>query len=83
MPFDPFWGEGSPTKVDCRLQKKGTLVLTSLLEDLAHCPSLKVSLRVLNCPVTLDKGNHFLGRPFLVGQPPKKEEKGATEQTEN
>ena len=28
----PFFGEGSPTKVDCR--KKGTLILTSLLEDL-------------------------------------------------
>ena len=27
-----FWGEGSPTKIDCR--KKGTLILTSLLEDL-------------------------------------------------
>ena len=29
----PFFGwEGSPTKTDCR--KKGTLILTSLLEDL-------------------------------------------------
>ena len=27
-----FWGEGSPTKIDYR--KKGTLLLTSLLEDL-------------------------------------------------
>ena len=27
-----FWGEGSPTEIDCR--KKGTLILTSLLEDL-------------------------------------------------
>ena len=26
------------------------------------------------------KGNPFWARPFLVGQPPKKEEKGATEQ---
>ena len=33
MPFYPFWGEGSPTKIDYR--KNGTLVLTSLLEDLA------------------------------------------------
>ena len=32
MPFYPFWGEGSPTKSDCR--KKDTLILTSLLEDL-------------------------------------------------
>ena len=27
-----FWGEGSPTKIDDR--KKGTLILTSLLEDM-------------------------------------------------
>ena len=32
MPFYPFLGEGSPTKIDYR--KKGTLILTSLLEDL-------------------------------------------------
>ena len=30
--FYPFWGEGSPTKTDYR--KKGTLILSSLLEDL-------------------------------------------------
>ena len=29
----PFFGEGSPTKVD--YSKKGTLILTSPLEDLA------------------------------------------------
>ena len=32
MPFYTFLEEGSPTKIDYR--KKGTLVLTSLLEDL-------------------------------------------------
>ena len=32
-PFTLFWGEGSPTKIDHR--EKGTLVLTSPLEDLA------------------------------------------------
>ena len=32
MPFDPFLGEGSPSKVDN--EKKGTLILSSLLEDL-------------------------------------------------
>ena len=32
MPCYPFLGEGSPTKIDYR--KKGTLILTSLLEDL-------------------------------------------------
>ena len=31
-PSSPFLGEGSPTKIDYR--KKGTLILTSLLEDL-------------------------------------------------
>ena len=33
MPFYPFLGEASPTKIDYR--KKHTLILTSLLEDLA------------------------------------------------
>ena len=32
VPFYPFLGEGSPTKIDYR--KKGTLIPTSLLEDL-------------------------------------------------
>ena len=32
-PLPTFLGEGSPTK---RLQKKGTLILTSLLEDLVY-----------------------------------------------
>ena len=38
MPFYPFLGEGSPTKIDYR--KRGTLILTSLLEDLVvvFCP---------------------------------------------
>ena len=31
MPFYPFFGEGSPTKTDYR--EKGTLILTSLLEN--------------------------------------------------
>ena len=35
VPFYPFFGEGSPTKIDDR--KKGTLIiLTSLLEDLVY-----------------------------------------------
>ena len=34
VPFEPFLGEGSPTKIEDR--KKGALVLTSLLEDLEH-----------------------------------------------
>ena len=32
MLFCPLLGEGSPTKIDCN--KKGALILTSLLEDL-------------------------------------------------
>ena len=32
LPFYPLFFEGSPTKIDCR--RKGTLILTSLLEDL-------------------------------------------------
>ena len=32
VPFCPFWGESSPAKID--YSKKGTLILTSLLEDL-------------------------------------------------
>ena len=33
VPFYPILGEGSPTKIDYR-KKSGTLILTSLLEDL-------------------------------------------------
>ena len=32
VPLYPFFGEGSPAKIDYR--KKGTLILTSLQEDL-------------------------------------------------
>ena len=40
MPYYPFLGEGSPTKVDYR--KKGALIPTSPLEDLValRCSSL-------------------------------------------
>ena len=40
----------------------------------------------LSCSVTLEKKGTlfpFRGRPFLVGQPPKKRKKGATEQLNN
>ena len=33
VPFFPFWGEGSPTKIDYSKKKTGTLFLSSLLED--------------------------------------------------
>ena len=42
MPFYLFLGEGAPTKIDYR--KKGTLILTSLLEDLAAVGFLLGSL---------------------------------------
>ena len=45
-PLFPFLGEGSPTKIDYR--KKGTLILTSLLEDLAQQASSCVSSHVFN-----------------------------------
>ena len=44
VPFYPFWGEGSPIKVDYR--QKGTLILTSLLEDLISAtPAIPEQLR--------------------------------------
>ena len=39
VPFYPFLEEGSPTKTDYR--QKGTLILTSLLEDLAGAHNRK------------------------------------------
>ena len=38
MPFYPFLGEGSPTKIDYR--KQGTLILTSIVEDLEDAGTL-------------------------------------------
>ena len=37
MPFYPFLGKGSPAKIDYR--QRGTLILTSLLEDLGDLSS--------------------------------------------
>ena len=42
MPFYPFFGEGSPTKIDV-LKKVGTLIPTSLLEDLGVVVVMVVS----------------------------------------
>ena len=42
VPFCPSLGEGSPSKIDYR--KKGTLILTSLLEDKAWGHSMSHSL---------------------------------------
>ena len=38
MPFSPLFWEGSPTKIDYR-KKVGTLILSSLLEDLDNMGS--------------------------------------------
>ena len=44
LPF--FWGS-SPTKIDCK--KKGTLILTSLLEDLGNkCPGVPSDISLLS-----------------------------------
>ena len=39
VPFYPFAEEGSPTKIKTIEKKYGTLILTSLLEDLGICAS--------------------------------------------
>ena len=53
VPFHPFLEEGSPTNIDYR--KKGTLIPTSLLEDLAEikCPLQYLYLRHSRIPVAL------------------------------
>ena len=53
LPRYPFFGEGSPTKIDHR--KKGTCILTSLLEDLvadakSTCSSFSASDRTPVAP---------------------------------
>ena len=49
MSFCPFFGEGSPTRID--YGKKGTLILTSLLEDLGvqHSKMRKCYVFVFGC----------------------------------
>ena len=49
MPFYPLLGEGSPTKID--YSKKGTLILASLLEDLAEFASGKGMLSEFRAPL--------------------------------
>ena len=60
MPCYPFFGEGSPTKIDYR--KMGTLILTSLLEDPVRKgqsqPEIAAEIRLLNSL------SMVLGRPF-------------------
>ena len=64
MPY-PFWGEGSPTKIDYR--KRGTLILTSLLEDTNRNPAIFSGFSLFDTVDGLDLGNesqHRVG-PFL------------------
>ena len=54
MPFFPFLGEGSPTKIDYR--KTGTLILSSqssLLEDLGKDENQKGPVAKTNDPCPL------------------------------
>ena len=54
VPFYPFLGEGSPSKIDYR--KKGTLILTSLREELGyiyHLSSLPLSSSFSCAPTRL------------------------------
>ena len=58
VPFYPFLREGSPTKIDYRT--KGTLILTSLLEDLVYFGLRKFGLRFcLVRPFTFDSCQTF------------------------
>ena len=58
MPFYPFLGEGSRTKID--YSKKGTLVLTSLLEEDVR----QLSGQQHTCPKRMDQIGPF-GVSFL------------------
>ena len=48
-PFTLFLGEGSPTKIEYR--KRGTLILTSLLEDLDSLEDAVKQFKL--CPASL------------------------------
>ena len=66
VPFYPFFGEGSPSKIDYR--KTGTLILTSLLEDLGEVLS---ESRVFFCRGSLagiPKNRIFRRRTFHMWQ---------------
>ena len=53
VPFSPlFRGEGSPTKIDDR-KKSGTLILTSLLEDLVEFGRITLGTVLVGCHLPL------------------------------
>ena len=61
---------------DGQLHLRAGFVSTTQIPHVQQAPRF-----CLSCSVTLGKkGNPFWGRPFLVGQPPKKGKKGASEQ---
>ena len=59
VPFCPFLGEGSPTKIDCK--EKGTLIRTSLPEDLSNFVSSRIISGGLGCSLSAT-----LSRPFAL-----------------
>ena len=74
VPFYNFLGEDSPTKIDYR--QKGTLFLTSLLEDLAterlpliNADPLMTKLR----PLGIKWGPCLVGNPFFRYNPPDRQ----------
>ena len=66
MPFYPFLREESPTKVDYR--KKGTLILTSLLEELVldRFSRNQIGMRhmVVHSPKRIQKSVFLILSPF-------------------
>ena len=54
-PFYLFFGEGSPTKIDYG-NKKGTLILTCLLEDLEHVTAMVMTGWKLGCASPCNHG---------------------------
>ena len=58
VPFYPFLGEGSPTKIDYR-KKSGTLILSSLLVDLERFEQWR--LRPPMCNSRMDSWHRELG----------------------
>ena len=71
MPFYPFLGEGSPTRIDYRGKNtkttSGTLILTSLPEDLVeHCQVFLPTMRLY--PNSPSVPGPFEGNPLHLGE---------------
>ena len=75
VPFYPFLGEGSRTKIDYR--KKGTLILSSLLEDLVYFPFAVASFSP--CKAETGRGVSFFANAVVqVPEPPRRKAGMAT-----